>query len=507
MHDGGERTCVPLLRAASAGGGFAGRCYGDPLTSLSRFMDRVALHREAIGNPDAEMQDVASAVTVRWRVRALLAVDGLLLFSLLVLCAVWWLVKAEWTFLGQTYTLVWRDWLIAVPLGLGLLHGWLVLGPSSGIQIRGGLFRFRGVQRLVLVYVALAVLLPSTESMLHHMKVDVWVAPLLLASRQNGIVKYHEDLIRDPELLWRFQPGSFVYGARINSLGFRERDVEPRKSPGVKRVICLGDSVTAQGIPGYAHYLHDLLTNAPPDGGRWEAFGMGVYGYSSQQGLRLFELQGRSLHPDVVTVSFGRNDHNLAMTTDRVRMACRMPACARLTYEFFANRRIGRLILHLVDNRHRWTAVANADAVRVPPADFRDNLHTLVAEIRSAGAIPILITAPRRKIPESYAILGYAHSAIDFERQHDEYAQIVREVAWNTGATLVDMEVLMAGPECDGYFAADAVHFDFYDSEADEPSGGRDQPGLRRFATELYRGIQSTVTNGRPDCVVAARNS
>ena len=439
-----------------------------------------------------------SVASVRWRVWTVVAADTALLVSLLALFILWWLVKVEWRSGGRTHVIVWRDWLMAVPAGLGLLHGLAAGGIPAVDRARQGLFRFKGVQRFVLLCVALAVVLPTAESVLHRMKVDVRVAPLLLATRQNGIVRYHEDLIRDPELLWRFQPGSYVYGGHINSLGFREREVARVKAPGVKRVICLGDSVTAQGLPGYASYLNELLTNGPPDGGQWEAFGMGVYGYSSQQGLRLFETLGRSLQPDIVTVSYGRNDHNLAQTSDRVRMACRLPAFARILYRLLGQRHIGRVTLHLFDNRHRWTTAGDESGVRVSPDDFRDNMQTFVSEIRSAGAVPILITAPRRKMPDTYVKEGYARSTLDFERQHDEYAQIVRDVARETGAPLVDMNTLMAGPECDRFFAVDAVHFDFYESEGQLPAGKRDQPGLRRFAAELYGGIRSVVTNERP---------
>ncbi len=443
--------------------------------------------------------------SVRGRAWAVVAVDAVLLASLLAGCILWWVVKEVWTFEGRTHVLVWRDWMVAVPVGLGLLHGLIASGMPAGIRARLGLFRSKIVQRFVLVYLALAVLVPLMETLLHRMKIDVRVAPLLLATRENGIVRYHEDLIRDPELLWRFQPGSHVYGADINSLGFREREFQRLKAPGVKRVICLGDSVTAQGRPCYACYLNELLTNAPPDGGRWEAFGLGVYGYSSQQGLRQFETLGRSLQPDVVTVSFGRNDHNLAQATDRIRMACRLPTFAKFLYELLGQRRVGRLILHVVDNRHRWTETGAPGGVRVPPDEFHDNMQTFVAEIRAAGAIPILITAPRRKMPDTYVKEGYARSTLDFEQQHDEYAQIVRDVARETGATLVDMNTLMAGPECDKFFASDAVHFDFYESEGQTPVGGRNQPGLRRFAAELYNGIRSAVTNDRIQAVVEPR--
>lgn len=419
-----------------------------------------------------------------------------LLLVLAVLALVWWLHGAVWELAGVQGTVQWRDWLMLWPAMVLVLRGMAVARVDrEDREARQGLFRYRWVQRGVLLYATFAVIMPLAETFLRRVNVDIRIAPLLLATRQAGIVRYHEDMIRDAELLWKFEPGAWVYGQRINRLGFRDREVAARKPAGTKRVICLGDSVTAQGQPGYARYLNERLIRESPDGARWEAFSMGVYGYSSQQGLRLFETVGRALKPDVVTISFGRNDHNVADVPDRVRMGCRLPRIAKVFYEVLRYRRVGRLLLHAVDTRHRWTEVREPSGLRVAPEAFRENMRAFVREVRAAGAIPILVTAPRRAIPRSYVESGYARTTGEFERQHDAYAQIVRDVARETGATLVDMQRLMASPECDAYFAPDAIHFDFYEAEPEMRCGEKEQPGLRRYAEELYAAIRA-VTAG-----------
>lgn len=52
----------------------------------------------------------------------------------------------------------------------------------------------------------------------------------------------------------------------------------------------MGDSCTAQGRPPYSDILHELLQRAPPTPETWEALNTGVYGYSSMQGLRQYQL-------------------------------------------------------------------------------------------------------------------------------------------------------------------------------------------------------------------------
>jgi len=418
--------------------------------------------------------------------------DILFLISLLLMGACWWLVKTTVTLGGHTFLVKWNDNRMLIPLGLILLHGIVASGAESlDRKRRLGLFRYPLVAKLVFLYVACMGTVMIANGILKRTKIDIAVAPLVLVSKEKGVERFHRDMLADPDLVWRFVPGSSVYGGKINSIGFRDREVNPVKAPGVRRVICMGDSVTAQGQPCYAQYLNDMLTNSPPDGGKWEALSMGVYGYSAMQGLRLFELQGKSLKPDVVTVSFGRNDH-VWEVPDRTRLGARVSPFFRRVYSVLSRRTIGRMILHVVDTRHQWTATkpknpkADPRELRLPPEDFRLTLRQFVKEIREAGAQPVLVAAARRRIPEDYVTKGCARTRDEFEQQHDQYAQIVRDVAKETGTALLDLQKLMAGSEFDGWFASDAIHLDFYDSEGGMVPGSKEQPGLRFVARSMY---------------------
>ena len=426
----------------------------------------------------------------------ILTADVLLVISLLVLGYCWWETKTTLTVWGHVFPIQWRDNRLLFPVGFLLLHGLATYGAESLDRARRlGLFRFPIVLRLILMYVSVMTTVILAEAVLRHTSMEIRLAPIVLASRQQGVERYHREMLADPDLAWKFEPGSSVYGGRINSLGFRDREVDPVKADGTHRVICFGDSVTAQGQPCYAQYLNDLLTNAPPGGGKWEAFSMGVYGYSSIQGLRLFELRGKQLKPDIVTVSFGRNDHTLDKA-DRVRLGVRLSPFTKGVVGFFSQRTIGRLLLHAADRRHVWTAPKDKASkegereIRVPPEDFRNTIREFVKEIRAIGATPILVTAARRAIPYSYVEGQVARSQEEFERGHDEYAQIIRDVAKETGSPLVDLRKTMADPKFDGCFARDAIHLDFYDSEGSMVPGSKEQPGLRFVARSLYEAIQ-----------------
>ena len=421
--------------------------------------------------------------------------DLLFLASLLVLGFCWWEVKTTVTLLGHEFAIRWRDPLFLPPVIFLSIHGVVAMSVASLDRAgRLGLFRSKWVGRLVMLYVSIMAPLMIADALLKRTKIDIRVAPIVLDNRpEREFFGRTKEMLCDPDLVWKFIPDSNVYGRHVNRLGFREREVDPVKAAGVRRVICMGDSVTAQGQPGYSTYLHEMLTNAPPGGGRWEAFNMGVYGYSAMQGLRLFQLQVKELKPDFVTVSYGRNDHTTLENSDSERMAANLSPWAKRVYVVLSRRTLGRVILHMVDRGHLWTATRPKGAkngervLRVPPEDYRNVLRQFVREIRAIGAVPILLTPPRKsEIPQSYVDNNQAHSTEEYARMHDEYAEIVREVCRETGAPLLDMQRIITGPEWDGHFARDAIHLDAYDREGQMTLYQEEQPGLRRFAKALY---------------------
>ena len=268
-----------------------------------------------------------------------------------------------------------------------------------------------------------------------------------------------EKVTLDPELLWRFTPNAKWGSVRINEHGYRTRSFTAIKDPGTRRLIALGDSCTAQGEPPYSDRLHDLLQQQAPTEERWEAFNMGVFGYSIEQGYRQFINQGRNLQPDVVTIYFGWNDHWLHDKPDRLRLATRMsPGQARVA-RFIQNRRLFGMLARRI-KAQAPSPEAKGRGFRVPPEHYTETLSNLVVSIRSVGAQPLIITAARRELTPALVKTGHAEDLDVAEQAHDRYVELTRQVAESLQVPVLDLARDFSGPESDTYFSKDGIHFE-----------------------------------------------
>jgi lysophospholipase L1-like esterase len=279
-------------------------------------------------------------------------------------------------------------------------------------------------------------------------------------------VRADGSMVADADLLWRFAPGKVFNGRRVNQLGFLDREVDAAKPPGVRRVVCLGDSCSAQGEPPYSGYIHALLTSRPDAAAApREAFNAAVHGYTVLQGLALYRQRISSLDPDLVTIYFGWNDHWLADEADAARLArTGSPAWTALR-NAVGRKRITQLLART--RRHPPPAER---VVRVPPDTYSAELRELVRAIQADGAVPVVITAPRAPtISRRLVHAGQTPSVEEAIRQHDAYAAITRAVAQETGAVLCDLAAEGVDP---AYFSDDGIHFT--------------QDGLRHLADRIH---------------------
>ena len=105
----------------------------------------------------------------------------------------------------------------------------------------------------------------------------------------------------------RYRRGEFDNRIHINSLGLRDREFSIAKPPGVFRVLVLGDSF-AEGKQvafeeTFAKQLERALGVRFPRR-RWEVVNGGVSGYGTADEIKLFELLGSALQPDLVILAF-----------------------------------------------------------------------------------------------------------------------------------------------------------------------------------------------------------
>ena len=160
---------------------------------------------------------------------------------------------------------------------------------------------------------------------------------------------------------------------------------------------------------------------------------------------------------------------------------------AALYTKMVARRSLALLIHALQKAREDFSRRPGELPFRVPPQEYRAVLAEFVAVVRAAGAVPILVTAPRRDLYRlGRNVMG------DVNRIYDQYADITRQVAREKQVDLLDLAALFADPACDHYFSFDQIHFDFYTTEIGMtgPAAPGTQPGLERIALELHKTLR-----------------
>lgn len=320
----------------------------------------------------------------------------------------------------------------------------------------------------------------GVEQCLKLIGYEAHVPPIVIIGQKESETQSDGLYLDDSRLLFRFRPGAEFNGRTVNRMGFLDREVDPAKKPGMKRVICMGDSVTGQGIPPYSGHLNSKLADAPPSSGAWESFNMAVHGYTSVQGLRLFELQARDLKPDLVVIMYGWNDHWLCTLPDSNRMAREMSPGRATLHRILRMKRFGQLLLSFSSQR-KLVQKKNESGVRVPAQEYKQTLMQFVLEVRAVGAIPILMTSPRAAtLSRALVHRKQTPSVEEAIRAHDEYNDIVRTVAESTGTPLIDLARTLSDDGHAGLFSDDGIHFNSPD-------------GIVLIADEVYRKIGELV--------------
>lgn len=377
------------------------------------------------------------------------------------------------------------------PLRTSMSWGWKpVLIPLAVLVIRQVLARRMGCRGLAeaalyrktafAVLSALGFLL-LTEAVLGWAGIEAESSPIVIRGEEKSDTIEKGGVLADPEVLWRFRRGGSWDGMPLNSHGYRTREVAIAKPAGTRRVIALGDSCTAQGHPPYSDVLHDLLQRQAPTTDRWESFNLGVFGYSVMQGYYIFGKDARAFQPDVVTLYFGWNDHWLHVKPDHLRMAVRLSPLAAATAEALQRKRLFAGLARLQRTDGAAENVPGRD-YRVPPELYRATLARLIRDIREAGAVPLVITAPRRELTDALVGSGHADNPDAAEQAHDQYVAITREVAAAEKAELLDLAQQFTGPEYDALFSRDGIHFQ--------------QPGIEAIASAIHAKLMEMGASG-----------
>jgi lysophospholipase L1-like esterase len=240
----------------------------------------------------------------------------------------------------------------------------------------------------------------------------------------------------DPDLVW-------VPKGYERALG-KARDAHPA-------IVFLGDSCTESG----SYPARTLKILAARDPALATGVKLGVAGWSSEQGLEQLVRDVIPLHPRIVTIYFGWNDHWVALGPPDEAIA-RIMRITRLSAH-------SRLIQFYLRLRFAVRGPMAERPNRVSRERYRANLEAMVGRSREAGIEPVLITAPTSVRPGAVPAALRSRFARELEEipaLHEEYVETTRAVARDTGATLCDVaRALEAEPErLVERFSGDTIH-------------------------------------------------
>lgn len=215
-----------------------------------------------------------------------------------------------------------------------------------------------------------------------------------------------------------------------NNLGFRGRDFDPEKAPGVFRIVVLGDSVAqGHGVAVNETFGHQLeaLFAAEPLAPPVEVLVVAETGYNTAQELLLLEHAAAPLHPDLLIWAYCLNDpahalyHNESNLYSRYFHEPRSHVLYALHKALF---KIRENLLTQSENReyHRLLHTVYAPQVQEHVA----RLAALGRELRVPVLLFIVPVLETRKLEQEpgYVISAEAYGLQDL---HAELTRLARE--------------------------------------------------------------------------------
>ena len=254
-----------------------------------------------------------------------------------------------------------------------------------------------------------------------------WPDPATLQSRY----------VQDPDLFWVTKD----YGEKL--------DAARRARP---QIVFLGDSCTEFGT--YPRQTVEHLATRGAVGLTGVALASG--GWSSEQGVAQLERDVIPLHPRVVVIYFGWNDHWIALGPSDPDL--------RLAHQFLRLTEYSRVAQMALKARIGLLARTAEMRLRVPPERYLLNLERMVRLSREASIAAVIVTAPSNHIPghePDYLAPRHLRRLADLVPLHQQYVELTRRAARETQATLCDAAAEFAafGASRDAYFLADGIHF------------------------------------------------
>ena len=257
--------------------------------------------------------------------------------------------------------------------------------------------------------------------------------------------------VTDPDLNRKPFPHkeeSALFRVSSNSDGLRSGPSEAQKPEGTQRIMTLGCSTTfGWGVDDdetYPYRLGQII--AEQYGDAVEVVNGGQPGYTSFQGIWLWEKTLKAYEPDVVLVGYVVQDARKAAYSDKSQ-AVLQGDHRFLKDNVLYNSRVYlalRSFLGGVQVKAKERPQKGQGGIyRVPPQDYVDNLRTFVDQIKAMGATPVLFGFPLERA-------GYTA----------EHRKILKAASAQLSIPYLDLQGQMeaASREAELYFKRDRGH-------------------------------------------------
>ncbi len=259
----------------------------------------------------------------------------------------------------------------------------------------------------------------------------------------------------DPWLLWRLRPGSWLIGHRVTRDGFLAVDnVSPPSDKSAELVLVVGDSLPCVAYRTFPEVAVRLLQDS---GVRRPLclINAAVPGYSTEQ-VRRFLAQRPEMRPAVVVVCVGLADSSLSWGVEDFFLGSPSPVAQWMLRHFWWSHLVRWLTLGRPLGTHR----ESNSPVRVPPARFEANASAIIEKAHQLGAKAVLVTQPVEgaAAPRLASFQETTSGSETSRRWRGLYNDILRRVAFETGAELIDLDQEVRCRASDVLLASDGTH-------------------------------------------------
>jgi lysophospholipase L1-like esterase len=236
------------------------------------------------------------------------------------------------------------------------------------------------------------------------------------------------------------------------------------KPGGVYRIAVIGDSCSFLGRELYTEKLARLVENEWSH--RVEIINASCPGYTSFQGLRRLQDVWK-WQPDLLLVYFGWNDHwNALNGCADSQLTSQQPI--EWLYPQIRRLHIYWLLTRLCQPDQTPRRIGNVRTPRVPLNEYRENLCKIITEADQRGCQTVLLTAPtafeQQRLPAwAYSFFAQFYEMTtgeisDIPRNHEQYNEIVRQVAAQRSTVIVDVAAEWKPEASSSRFRSDCIH-------------------------------------------------